>query len=174
MPKKAKKSLMRKSLIILALTFAGWAFSSVEVVFIEVRNAKGDLVVLEPGFPYAHVGVFSGGKTLHSHPKTGVAWANLNEMENIGNVKESFTVDIAGDLEQKVQNWIGKPYDLSFSWDDDKFYCSELVAKILGIPPEPMHFDSSLWPPSFSELEGKPGISPGKIYRKISGQDFSF
>ncbi|NBT58054.1 hypothetical protein EBT16_04640 [bacterium] len=165
---------MWKYLIFWALISAPSVWSSVEVVFLEIRNAEGQIVFVEPDFPYAHVGLQWQGRILHAHPKTGVVWALPQELDLLGTIQESFSIEIPEAFAQKAESWIGKPYDSHFSWDDEKFYCSELVAKILGIPPEPMHFDPGLWPPSFSELEGKPGISPGKIYRKISGRDFSF
>ncbi|MFM8268602.1 MAG: YiiX/YebB-like N1pC/P60 family cysteine hydrolase [Pseudomonadota bacterium] len=165
---------MLKSWIVFILCFASFCFSSSEVVFLEVRNETGNLVVLEPDFPYAHVGILRNEKVLHSHPKTGVEWSDLKELEQFGVIKESYRVEPAQGMLEVADQWLGRSYDSLFSWNDEQFYCSELVAKILGIAPEPMHFDPQLWPPGFAHLEGKPGISPGKIFRKINGRDFSF
>jgi len=165
---------MLKSWIFLIATSATFAFAGFEVSFLEVQDSKGEVVQLEPDFPYAHVVISLNGKVLHSHPRTGVSWVEPKELKRFGTIKETISVELAEEMFKQIENWIGRPYDSQFSWGDDSFYCSELVAKILGVPPEPMHFDPHLWPPQFAELEGELGISPGKIYRKISGRDFSF
>jgi hypothetical protein len=150
-------------------------FAQTQVVFLEVKNSQGQKVVLEPDFPYAHVAVtFDGVNFLHSHPQTGVIQSSLDELEQFGTPRENLFAEEPLGAADLVKNWLGKPYDSSFSWGNERFYCSELVAKALGISPEPMHFDPGLWPPSFQDFEGKPGISPGKIYQKIKAQLFSF
>ncbi|NBX76310.1 MAG: hypothetical protein EBQ92_07130 [Proteobacteria bacterium] len=174
MSSKEKTKSMLKNLIVFGLLCASVCFAQLEVAFLEVKNAKGEIVQLEPDFPYAHVVILWDDKALHSHPRTGVAWSNPSDLDQFGTIKETLSIEPIEDFEQLIERWIGHPYDSRFSWEDDAFYCSELVAKVLGLSPEPMHFDPNLWPPSFSELEGKPGISPGKIYRKILGRAFSF
>lgn len=165
---------MLKHALLFLSVYAASALAQVEVSFLEVRDSKGEIVVLEPDFPYAHVVLSVNDRFLHSHPSTGVRWVELNVLERFGKIKESFSVELQEEEVQKAERWVGRPYDSHFSWDNEKFYCSELVAKILGIAPEPMHFEPGLWPPGFSSLEGELGISPGKIYRKIKGRDFSF
>lgn len=174
MSQKEKTIPMLKSGILLGLFLSALGFSKVDVVFLEIKNEKGETIFLEPDFPYAHVGISWQGKILHSHPKTGVEWSDFYKFDQFGEIQETYSAEPAEGMMESIDQWVGRPYDSHFSWDDDKLYCSELVAKILGISPEPMHFDPHFWPPGFSELEGKPGISPGKIYRKIKGRDFSF
>lgn len=145
-----------------------------QVLFLEVRNPKGELIVLEPDFPYSHVMVSVREEWVHSHPKTGVQVIEDSQVNAFGEPKEVFQVQIPDQNKDKVDSWIHRPYDSAFAWTDERFYCSELVAKILGIEPEPMHFDPTLWPPSFQALEGLPGISPGKIYRYLKARGFSF
>ena len=169
-----KTEAMLKKLILLALSSASLGFASLEVSFLEVRNSKGEVIQLEPDFPYAHVVISWEGRLLHSHPRTGVVWTDLKEVNQFGTVKETISIDAMEGMFQQIEPWMGRPYDSQFTWGNDAFYCSELVAKVLGISPEPMHFDPNLWPEKFWELEGEPGISPGKIYRKIVGRDFSF
>jgi uncharacterized protein YycO len=45
-------------------------------------------------------------------------------------------------LHQRAQAYVGKPYDLTFEWSDDRIYCSELVWKLyrdaLGIELAPL------------------------------------
>ncbi len=33
-------------------------------------------------------------------------------------------------LAQTAKRYLGKPYDLAFSWSDDRQYCSEVVWKV--------------------------------------------
>lgn len=146
--------------------------AQMEVVFMEVKDQQGKPVVLEADFPYAHVALFRDGRYLHAHPKTGVAWATEEEIITWGEPR--VRVFLGDKIIRIPEEWLGRGYDSGFSWDNERFYCSELVAKILGISPEPMHFDPDLWPPSFEKLEGLPGISPGKIYKKVTEGLFSF
>jgi len=160
-----------------ALCCFATAESETQVLFLELRNGQGEVLLLEPDFPYAHVAVqLRDGKIIHSHPRGGVQEVTYKQLGNFGTVKESVVIEreTSEISNEEFEKLLGKPYDFGFSWDNDRFYCSELVAKILGISPEPMHFDQALWPPSFWELEGKPGISPGKIYRKLKSQAFLF
>lgn len=167
---------MIKSLVVfLGFHCSLLSFSQTQVVFLEVKNSQGQKVVLEPDFPYAHVAVsLDGINFFHSYPQTGVIQSSIDDLALFGTPKESLPAEPSEEISETLKKWLGKPYDSSFSWGNERFYCSELVAKVLGIPPEPMHFDSGLWPPSFQDLEGKPGISPGKIYQKIKAQLFSF
>ena len=45
-------------------------------------------------------------------------------------------------LDQEAKRYLGKPYDLTFEWSDDRIYCSELVWKLyksaLGIELAPL------------------------------------
>lgn len=167
---------MKSFLAIGILFFVLKAFSlnQEQVLFLEVRNAKGEIIQLEPDFPYAHVLVSVQGKWVHSHPKTGVQFIENKQIEKFGEPREVFEWDLSQGAVKKLKAWVGLPYDRDFHWSDEKFYCSELVAKMLGVSPEPMHFDPKLWPPSFQELEGLPGVSPSKIYRFLKSGGFSF
>jgi len=161
-----------------ALCDSCFSQENTQVFFLEVKNAKGETVVLEPGFPYAHMAISIEPEfILHAHPQTGVQKISSSQLSQFGEVKEviELELDLGGIQEDlAVHQILGKPYDFGYSWDNGRFYCSELVAKILGIAPEPMHFDPELWPPSFWSLEGKPGISPGKIYQKLKTEAFLF
>lgn len=165
---------MRGVIGLLLWSLSALGFAATEVIFLEVTNSKGELILLEPDFPYAHVLLKIGDSLLHSHPRTGVSILAEAELEKYGKVGDSFLVENQMDWEM-IQKHLGKSYDTEFSWGDEKFYCSELVGKLLGMAPEPMHFDPELWPAQFQQYEGKPGISPGKIYRALKKRwGFSF
>jgi len=152
----------------------GLAQSLPEIIFLEVKNAAGNPVHLEADFPYAHLVLVTEQGFLHAHPRTGVVWSLLDKLSEFGVIGERVAIPPKSLSWEKVGAWEGLPYDAHFSWNDDKFYCAELIAKLLKMAPEPMHFAPALWPPSFLALEGLPGISPGKVYRNLLEQGFSF
>lgn len=141
---------------------------SIAVAFLELRNYRGDLVRLEPRFPWAHMAVSWRGGWLHAHPAKGVEWVSMEELERYGRV--AHVTSVVGQLaldDQLATSALGKPYDHQFSWTDQAYYCSELVAKLLGIKPVPMVFDPAFWPPTYQHLNGMPGISPRLVFLKL-------
>jgi hypothetical protein len=138
-----------------------------QIVFIELKNVAGEVVYLEPGFPYAHVALFHRGKWWNAYPGMGVRGMTEKELRRIGKWGPKFSVPEES-IQTEISRYDGLPYDSQFGWANDRFYCSELVGKALGLPPEPMHFDLKLWPEYYERFEGLPGMSPGKIYEYLS------
>ena len=164
--------MKKVALILCAFSCLAVISQPVEVLFLEVTNPQGETIYLEPGFPYAHVVLSVGNRLFHSHPKTGVSEISQSELKDYGQPKEILLVN-PEKLNESLLSWsIGRGYDSEFNWSDERFYCSELVAKVIGMLPEPMHFDPELWPPSFQNFEGLPGISPGKIYSRLKSGAF--
>jgi hypothetical protein len=157
------------SKLFLAFAFSVSAFiptaHAVQVAFLEVRAPDGRLIVLEPGGRFAHVAISYEKGWLHAHPATGVTWSPT--LARFGSVVAVLTD--GNDLDpsrEVVSSYLGKPYDQRFSWSDDALYCSELVAKLAGIPPTPMDFAGERWRDSTSGLpKGELGISPDEVYR---------
>ena len=141
---------------------------TLKVAFLEVRDARGNLVRVEPNFPWAHMAVSIDGGWLHAHPATGVEWVSGTNLEKYGRIAHVISVPkwFKPRLDL-VDGFIGQPYDHGFSWNNQALYCSELVAKTLGIAPVPMVFDPQLWPRSYLRFNGLPGISPGLVYRRL-------
>ncbi len=142
--------------------------AATKVAFLEVRNGRGQLVQLEPRFPYAHMAISIDDEWLHAHPASGVELVSEKALSRYGRITE--VIEVPEDFEfhqELVDIFIGQPYDKEFSWNNQSLYCSELVAKMLGIAPVPMIFDPQFWPQDYLRLNGKPGISPGLVYRKI-------
>ena len=145
-----------------------YGLASVNVAFLELRTYDGKVVQLEPNGQFAHMAISYHGNWLHSHPYRGVEIISQEELEKIGNIKAIVAIPEIDSLnESLVDNYLGKPYDSSFSWSDDKIYCSELIAKILKINPLPMKFESKFWPEKFHKLKGKFGISPDDIFKYL-------
>lgn len=142
--------------------------AAVDVAFLEVRNHQGEILRLEPGGRFAHVAISYGNKWLHAHPLRGVEVISEEELMKIGEIKSVVHLTDKPEITPaQVRPFLGKPYDDEFSWDNDKFYCSEILGILLGIPPEPMTFQSEYWRNRYKHLEGKPGLSPDDIYRYL-------
>lgn len=150
---------------IMALGTSVSAHAKVQVAFIEFYNSDGRLIQLEPGGRFAHVAVSHKGLWLHAHPLRGVELTNTFELSKLGRIGRVVELRQMSELsDELVRKFLGKPYDPDFTWSDDKIYCSELIAKIFGLPPEPMHFDTTLWPQRYWKFEGQPGLSPDKVF----------
>ncbi len=143
------------------------SFAQVEVGFLELHHWNGEIWYLEPGFPYAHLAIRYRGKWLHAHPVRGVELIDSKALSAVGDLKKVLTANLPDVSQETVSSYLGLSYDSEFSWSNEKIYCAELVAKILRIPPSPMHFDPLLWPESYLKYEGRPGSSPQKIYDYI-------
>lgn len=140
----------------------------VKVAFLEVLDAHGQPLRLEPWFPWAHMAISFEGGWIHSHPASGVEWASTARLEQFGRI--AHVVSVPEWFQPRLEladGFLGLPYDREFSWDSRALYCSELVAKLLGIDPVPMVFDPGLWPRDYLRFNGLPGISPGIVYRRI-------
>jgi hypothetical protein len=61
---------------------------------------------------------------------------------------------------------LGEPYNSSFDWEGEGFYCSQLVAKALGdlFQPTPMTFTDPCWEGREYLPTGELGISPKEIW----------
>lgn len=95
----------------------------------------------------------------------------LKEMQNLDtNKKEIFNKLL---ISLFIQKFLNKPYDHFFSMDEEKYYCSELVLKLLNpflrnkIKTKPMSFykNERFWENYFHHNvpNGLPGISPANF-----------
>ncbi len=145
------------------------ASAVVEVAFIEMRTPDGKVLQLEKGGRFAHIAISYRGQWLHAHPFYGVEVVESEKLERIGVIKEVLTVSELVSLDnEEVARFLGKPFDSSYSWSDEKIYCSELVGKLLRLKPLPMDFSAEVWPERYRKLNGAPGLSPDGIYRILS------
>ncbi|MFZ4404513.1 MAG: YiiX/YebB-like N1pC/P60 family cysteine hydrolase [Pseudobdellovibrionaceae bacterium] len=137
------------------------------VAFLEIQHPDGSLWRPEPNSELAHVALYHAdtGLWLHAAPRLGVKLSPWTELSQVGKVVR--VVQIKNRPSPKLADFIqylGRPYDFNFSWNDEALYCSELIGKILNISPRPMFFDPQVWPSSYQKLNGQPGISPQGIY----------
>lgn len=144
----------------------------VKIAFIEIIKPDCSTLYLEPNFKYAHVAIsIKEGGWLNAHPRHGVQYTETLEELDFPKIK-FIIIDLPykkAPQFQHIKHLIGKPYDQHFNWSNNEaFYCSELVAKLLRIKPQPMIFDPKLWPESYWHLNGLPGLSPSLLFKDIT------
>jgi len=145
---------------------------------------------------FTHVAIVnvtdSGVYIIEATPKHGVIYRSITEFEQENAKKTTYI----GRLKPQYQQWIpdaiayalshvGKPYNFAFDFDNDEFYCSELIyvafAKASGksdfFETPPMTFQCPnrhdflpYWVDYFAKLnipipEGKPGLNPNGMAR---------
>lgn len=161
-----------RSALILPLSFLifGFTFNAsarTRIAFLELYDHRGELVQYEPGGRFAHTAIqFDdiGEKWLNSYPREGVAIITWEELQHRGVVADIVEIPAVIDLAQ-VTPYLGLPFDYWYSWNDDAFYCTELIGKLLNLPTHPMTFNKKVWPKSYWHLEGTSGLSPDTLWR---------
>ncbi len=109
-----------------------------------------------------------GNLWLQSYPGEGVRLITLEELKHRGKIAAVLQIPI--DIQRAdFEKYLGLPFDFNYSWDDQALYCAELLAKLLHVTPEPMHFNHAVWPKSYWPLEGQLGMSPDKLFKILSG-----
>ena len=182
-----------KFLIILGvISTTSWAqtLRSGDIVLQPLKCKLCSMIESETGSIYSHIGIaietapnqimiaeaFAGKVQIVSmqeyFSKTEIGQPLLirrsKEIQNLGsNKKETFKKLL---LSLFIQKFLNKPYDHFFSMDEGKYYCSELVLKLLNpflrnkIKTKPMDFttNSEFWDKYFHHNvpNGMPGISP--------------
>lgn len=155
-----------KALIYLTITLCSLLANAHEIAFLEVYDSQGNLVQYEPGSRFGHVALKIHDRWFQVYPGEGVKYITQKQLEERGVIAE--ILQIPGSYSPEVLNpYLGIPFDFDYSWTNEAYYCSELLGKLLGIPPEPMELNKEVWPPSYWHLEGKLGLSPDKLYRKL-------
>ncbi len=156
--------------LLLFLAIEPGASARIRVAFMVIRDAHGRPIALEPGGRFAHLAIRFRGKWLHAHPRRGVELTK--DLSDLGEIAD--VVDLPGIpalASKDVSPLLGRPFDREYQWSDDSaLYCSELVAKLLGIPPRPMQFSSEVWPERYREEKaGELGLSPDELYLLLTG-----
>ena len=139
----------------------------VTIAFFRIFKPNGEIVALEPNGQFAHIALKYKDWWYHAAPGQGVTrFKTLSEsgFSNFEIVELSFDYSLS---EEDLFYFLGRPYDREFLWSDTSIYCSELIAKLLDISPQPMYFDPRIWPSFYTEKNGLPGMSPDKIYKML-------
>ncbi len=156
------------------LFISSLCLGSSKIAFLETYDGKGNIVQYEPGGRFSHsaisIGEGESQKWLNAYPKEGVAVISWERLSGHGRI--SRIVEIPQSIsEDQLGPFLGLPFDYWYSWTNDAIYCSELIAKLLNIQPEPMILNHQVWPPQYWKLEGQPGMSPDNLYRKLTGKN---
>ncbi len=156
--------------VIFVLLSLSLSAQAADVVFVELDH-EGRRVELEPGGRFFHVAIRYKGRWLQAHPDGGVSL--VNDIKPFGH---RFTFLTSADPEPAkdfVDNWLGKPFDYSYSWVNPKAnYCSRLVAQALGVPPQPMDFSAEVWKNHYVRPQGEAGISPDKLFAELKRRGY--
>ena len=156
------------------LLLASAPAQAVEILFFGIQRSNGSWLELEKGSRMVHLAISYQGGWLHAHPLTGVAVSY--ELQAYGKIIAHASNSEADDpSEQRVEPWVGLKYDHGYRWNDEAFYCSELVGKLLGLAPRPMDFSAPVWQGRVPSTDL--GISPQGVYNdlsKLSGWSVSY
>lgn len=114
-----------------------------DIVFQTSRSSQSVAVQRATGSKYSHMGMvfMRGGKpyVLEAAGKVGytplAAWAARGVggevvVKRLRDAQTVLTPAAMEKLQQQGQALVGRPYDLTFAWSDDRIYCSELVWKV--------------------------------------------
>lgn len=162
-------------LFLFILMFTTVAQARIEVAFLEAWTPTGKKVELEKGGRFAHVAIRYQQQWLHAYPTNGVELVyTFHVFGDSAKVTEILIDERLPDLTAvEIARFIGLPYDFKFRWEDTYgSYCSKLIAKLLGVLPEPMKFDGSYWNGIKDLPRGEPGISPDGLYRQLKLRGF--
>ena len=126
---------MRIKLLITLLFIVNIAFgyNQGDILFQESKSNQSKYIKAATNSRYTHCGIIykKDGKDYVLEASNVVKLTPVQEWINRGvgkhvKVRKCPIKDFKIDLKK----YIGKPYDTSFRWTDDKMYCSELVYKI--------------------------------------------
>lgn len=125
-----------------SITSQNIEFKNGDIVFQTTNSDQCKAVQLATHSPYSHCGiVFKHNDEWQVLEAIGpTKWTTLDEWMEHG-VDGKIVIkrlknreELSDEEEKKMKNigikLLGKAYDFSFNWDDDKIYCSELVWKL--------------------------------------------
>ncbi|MBI2837830.1 MAG: YiiX family permuted papain-like enzyme [Acidobacteria bacterium] len=114
-----------------------------DVVFHTSRSAQSLAIQRATGSKYSHMGIvmFRGGQPYVLEAIATVRWTPLESwvargdggdvvVKRLKNATDLLTQTALDRVTTESKRFIGKPYDLTFEWSDDRIYCSELVWKL--------------------------------------------
>lgn len=114
-----------------------------DIIFHASRSAQSLAIQQATGSNYSHMGiiflrdgkpyVFEAAATVKYTPL--LTWIDRGVdkhfvIKRLKNADSVLTPSAQSKLRQQAQRFAGSPYDVLFSWSDDRLYCSELVWKM--------------------------------------------
>lgn len=163
---------MRILLISFLFAFAQLAYAKVEVAFLILKDASGNIVQFEEGGRYGHVAVSYNGQWLHAHPVRGVELTN--DLSDIGWTSVILESEQYNEpTEEYVNQNLGKAFSYLKSWEDSQYtYCAKLLAGPLSVDPLPMNFVTKMWENRTDLPRGEKGLSADDLYQVFVNRGF--
>lgn len=133
------RGLLIFSLLIAAPVFA-WQPQTGDIIFQVSRSSQSKAIQLATHSDYSHTGmvVMRNNKPYVFEAVGPVVYTPLQNWIAQGEggryiarrVKGGLSSQQQQKLAQTAKRYLGKPYDLAFSWTDQRQYCSEVVWKV--------------------------------------------
>lgn len=114
-----------------------------DILFQISSSGQGNAIQLATNSPYSHCGILfkENNEWMVFEGVQPVKKTALNEwiaqgvkqhvvVKRLKNAQAVLTPQVKNHMKATATKFIGKNYDLTFTWNDDRMYCSELVYKI--------------------------------------------
>ena len=114
-----------------------------DILFQISTSGQGKAIQLATNSPYSHCGILfrENNEWMVFEGVQPVKKTALNEwiaqgvkqhvvVKRLKNAQAVLTPQVKNHMKATATKFIGKNYDLTFTWNDDRMYCSELVYKI--------------------------------------------
>ena len=136
------KRVFAPVLLLLSIASSAHAYTPKDgdIVFQASRSSQSLAIQTATSSPYSHVGVvlIRKGKPYVLEAVQPVRYTPLNAWLDHGEnghyvvkrTKQPLSKAAIVQLHRRAKDYLGKPYDLTFEWSDDRIYCSELVWKL--------------------------------------------
>jgi Permuted papain-like amidase enzyme, YaeF/YiiX, C92 family len=114
-----------------------------DVIFQTSRSSQSIAIQHATGSRFSHMGIILA---RNGHPYVLEASATVRytplekwiehgvgghyEVKRLRDAATLLTPEKRGELRRAADSFVGRPYDLTFDWSDERMYCSELVWKI--------------------------------------------
>ncbi len=114
-----------------------------DIVFQASRSSQSKAIQAATHSPYSHMGIlfWNDHQWMVLEAVQPVKWTPFDRwtargtgghlvLKRLKNRDARLTAPILARMKHVGMRLLGKPYDLTFEWSDDRIYCSELVWKI--------------------------------------------
>ena len=114
-----------------------------DLIFQTSRSSQSLAIQLATQSLYNHMGIilFKNSKPYVLEASATVRYTPLNKwiaqgndghyvVKRLKNASTQLTATTTHKLHDEAKRFIGRPYDLTFEWSDNRIYCSELVWKL--------------------------------------------
>jgi len=128
---------------VVSASIAGLPLHDGDLIFQTSQSAQSVAIQKATGSPYSHMGlvflrdgqpyVLEASATVRYTPLARWVLRGVGHhfvVKRLLDANEVLTPAAVDRLKQSAATLIGRPYDLTFEWSDDRIYCSELVWKI--------------------------------------------